>query len=72
MADFATYNDRRSAMRRLWTPLPDPDGTLDQADAQHVMWEYRGLLIDVTEPADFEAYRATAALRNAYGATVEA
>lgn len=42
---FDTYNLRRSAMRRYLSPLPEADAVLDQADGQHVRWQYRGLLV---------------------------
>lgn len=37
-----TENKRRSALGR--SILPRPDGTIDQADRQHKVWKYAGIL----------------------------
>ncbi len=41
-------NQRRSAMRRLVTVHPVPDGTIDKSDRPHVLWHYMG--IEFTAP----------------------
>ncbi len=37
-----TENKRRSKLGRH--VLPNPDGTMDQADRQHKVWKYAGIL----------------------------
>jgi hypothetical protein len=49
-----------------------PDGTIAAGDRVHVSGRYSGIAIGEAVVPEFIPYRATVALRNAYGATVEA
>jgi hypothetical protein len=47
MPDLDNTSKRRSSVQILMTPIlapPAPDGTISQADRQHIAWTYSGIL----------------------------
>jgi len=54
MADLDTRSKRASSVN-FFTPyaldLVLPDGTIDQGDRQHIVWDYSGVLAQVITPS---------------------
>lgn len=65
-----TSAKRRSALRRLLTPYPAPDGTVDPGDEQQVLWLYRGITARILMRGDYRS--RDAALRSVAAALVSA
>jgi hypothetical protein len=51
-----TANERRSKLGRHVLPLAD--GTIDQADRQHKVWKYAGILVALAGPFQIETGHA--------------
>lgn len=67
-----TEDKRRSAMGSPGTHvLPVPKGSLDQADRQHIIWIYRGILAGPSVVPSLVNYFASVSDIGGYTATVQ-